>query len=86
MYNDPYLTLLLFLLIYLLTLVIIKSFNIFRKKTSKRFHLLCPGCKQNAIKRIKRKSHDMYLNIMTLQLFKFKRYKCTICTWEGLRW
>ena len=86
MSKDPYLSLLLFLLIYFLILIIIKSFNLFRKKTSKRFQLQCPGCKENVIKRIKRKNHDMYLNIMTVQLFKFKRYKCTICSWEGLRW
>lgn len=86
MNNDPYLTTLIIFLIYLLSLVTIKSFNIFKKQTSKRFHLICPGCKKNIIKRIKRKSHDIYINILSLQLFKFKRYKCSVCSWEGLRW
>lgn len=86
MKNDPYLTTLIIFLIYLLCLVTIKSFNIFRKKTSKRFQLICPSCQKNIIKRVKRKSHDIYINILSLQLFKFKRYKCTVCSWEGLRW
>ena len=82
---DPFLSISLFLIIYLLLIISLKNLNFWRKKEINNCNNCCPECK-NPLERIKRQSIDLLVNYLTLQLFPFKRYKCLECAWEGLRW
>lgn len=84
---DMYLSILLFVILYLFILLLIKFFKIGKKIKIKRFHVACPKCKSQ-LTRIKKKTSDNYINIISIQYFRFRRYKCSNkkCNWEGIRW
>ena len=85
MTTDPFIKLFILLLIYVFILFILKKFNIGRKKASNKYINTCPDC-ENPLNRIKRLSKDKILFHITFRIFDFKRYLCTNCGWEGLRW
>lgn len=45
----------------------------------------CPQCNE-ALERVRRNNSDRIVNLLTFQMFGFKRYTCNNCDWEGLRW
>ena len=59
--------------------------NIGRKKICSKCNNCCPDC-NFALNRAKRVVKDKLINNLTCRIFDFKRYLCTECGWEGLRW
>ena len=45
----------------------------------------CPKCGSKC-SRISRDNMDKSLNILSINLMKWKRYSCPSCYWEGNRW
>ena len=84
---DIYLLMLFFVILYLFILLFIKLLKIGKKIKIQRFHISCPKCKSE-LKRIKKKTSDKFMNIISLQYFRFRRYQCSNkkCNWEGIRW
>ena len=70
---------------YIILLFVLKKNNFLKKKENGIHSNSCPDC-QDQLKRIKRYNNDYYINYLTLKIFNFKRYKCSRCSWEGLRW
>ena len=85
MFNDPFIKIFILLVFYSLILIIIKFLNIGRKKSFKNCTNACPDC-SNALNRIKRKQIDKILFHISFRIFDLKRYSCSECGWEGLRW
>lgn len=73
-----------FIAFYLLVLVSIKLFGIWKLQL-KNTNSLCPKC-GNKSSRINREKVDKVRNVLSLNLFKWKRYACYSCYWEGSRW
>ena len=82
---DQFLLLFLIILLYILLLFIFRYFNIGRKKTCSKCNNCCPDCRFS-LNRVKRITKDKIFNNLTLRIFDNKRYVCTECGWEGLRW
>ena len=74
-----------FLLIYFTTLFVLKSLGFMKKIVSENSANCCPDCNE-PLERIRRNSSDRIINLITFQMFDFKRYNCNHCDWEGLRW
>ena len=85
MLTDPFIKIFILLLIYACVLFLLKHFNIGRKKRSDKYINTCPDC-SHPLNRIKRLLKDKILFHLTFRIFDFKRYVCTNCGWEGLRW
>ncbi len=77
-------TLIILFVTYLLALFIIKQKKLF-KSDKNQSHLICPQCK-NKLKRIERTNQDKIWTLLTFYMFKWKRYNCFSCKWEGIRW
>ena len=82
---DQFLILFIVTLCYVLFLFIYRFLNIGRKKTCAKCNNCCPDC-ESSLSRIKRHSRDQMINYLTFRIFECKRYMCTECGWEGLRW
>ena len=66
-------------------LFIIKKIAWGKKQSCQNCNNCCPDCQQ-ALNRVERKSSDHFLYHITFQIFDFRRYICSNCGWEGLRW
>ena len=73
-----------FIAFYLLLLVNIKLFGIWKLKLENT-NPVCPKC-GNKASRIKRDFTDKVRNILSLNIMKWKKYTCYSCYWEGSRW
>ena len=73
-----------FITFYLLLLVNIKLFGIWKLQL-KNDNPLCPKC-GNKASRIKRDFINKAKNIISLNTLKWKKYTCYSCYWEGSRW
>ena len=62
-----------------------RYFNIGRKKTCNNCNNCCPDC-GSSLNRVKRKNKDQIINNITFRIFDSKRYICSECGWEGIRW
>ena len=82
---DTPILLLVFLIVYFTTLCVFKNMGVMQKVTSENCANCCPKCNE-ALERIRRKNSDRFINLLTFQIFGFKRYSCNNCDWEGLRW
>ena len=82
---DQFLILFIVIIIYILLLFIFRFLNIGRKKTCKKCNNCCPDC-TFSLHRVKRITKDNIANNLTFRIFDSKRYLCTECGWEGLRW
>jgi uncharacterized protein with PIN domain len=82
---DQFLLVFIILLLYILFLFILRYFNIGRKKKCSKCNNCCPDC-SFALNRVKRITKDNIVNNLTFRIFDSKRYICTECGWEGLRW
>ena len=82
---DIFIYLFIFLITYVILLFILKKINWRRKTKCEKCNNCCPDC-QSALNRVQRKKHDFFLKHITFQIFDFRRYICSECGWEGLRW
>ena len=85
MLEDPFLKLFIGVLLYILLLLLIRWFNIGRKKACDICNNCCPDC-GTALNRIARLKTDRLAFHLTFRMFDFKRYICNECGWENLRW
>ena len=85
MFADPFLRIFIALLLYLVVLFILHTLSVGRKTTCGNCNNCCPDC-TNALNRIKRIPIDKLAFHLTFRIFEFKRYICSECGWEGLRW
>ena len=84
--TDPFFKFFLFLVIYILILLVFRFKGTGEKKVTKDCLNACPCEKNCPLNRIERKISDKFLNHLTFRIFNFKRYKCSSCEWQGLRW
>ena len=82
---DSFFILFIVIITYVLMLFIIKKIGWGKKQTCQNCNNCCPDCK-DALNRVERKSSDHFLYHITFQIFDFRRYLCSNCGWEGLRW
>ena len=82
---DTPILLLVFLIIYFTTLFVLKNMGFMEKNVCDNCANCCPQCNE-PLERIRRNNSDRIINLITFQMFGFKRYKCNHCYWEGLRW
>ena len=82
---DKFLILFIIVLLYILLLFILRYLNIGRKKKCNNCNNCCPDCKYS-LNRVKRKTKDQIINYITFRIYDYKRYICTECGWEGLKW
>ena len=68
-----------------MVLFTLRYFNIRKKITCNKCTNCCPDC-SSPLNRVKRTHKDILTNNLTLMVFDFKRYICTECGFEGLRW
>ena len=73
-----------FIAFYLLVLVNIKLFGVWKLKL-KNTNPACPKC-GNKASRINRDNIDKVRNVLSLKTLKWKKYTCYSCYWEGSRW
>ena len=84
-YMDKFLTLFIVILMYVILLFILRYLNIGRKKKCNKCNNCCPDC-NFSLNRVKRITRDDIINNMTFRIFDSKRYICSECGWEGLKW
>ena len=82
---DSFLLIFLILIAYVILLFVMKFTGFGEKETCEFCLNCCPDCK-SAMERVKRSSGNYFLNHLTFHIFNYKRYRCTECGWEGLRW
>ena len=82
---DKPILLLVFLTCYFTAICFLKKIGFKKKVVSEHYTNCCPKCNE-ALERIRRYNHDRIINLVTFQMFDFKRYYCNNCEWEGLRW
>jgi len=82
---DQFLLVFIIILMYILLLFILRFLNVGRKKKCSKCNNCCPDC-SFALNRVKRKKKDQITNNLTFRIYDYKRYICTECGWEGLRW
>lgn len=73
------------IIIYTLLLFFIKRMGWGKKKRCNNCNNCCPDC-QHALNRIERKKIDHIIHQITFRIFDCRRYICSNCGWEGLRW
>lgn len=82
---DTPIILLFCLIIYFIILYVLKNIGFMKKIVSENCANCCPNCNE-PLERIRRHNSDRIINLLTFQMFDFKRYNCNHCDWEGLRW
>ena len=82
---DQFLLLFIVILLYVLVLFLLRFFDIGRKKLCNTCNNCCPDCNYS-LSRVKRILKDQIINNLTFRIFDCKRYICSECGWEGLRW
>ena len=80
---DFVLLLLILISLYIVLILILKSYHFKAKIKSKSFSNCCPNCFK-PLDRIRRTKRDQFINIITFQIFTFKRFVCKECNWTGL--
>jgi len=82
---DEFLVIFILIISYVIILFFIKKIGWKKKQQYNNCNNSCPDC-QNALNRIQRRSSDHIINHLTLRIFDSRRYICTNCGWEGLKW
>ena len=82
---DIFLLVFFIIIVYVITLIILKKAGYVRKEKCKICNNCCSECK-SILNRLQRKNMDHILKYLTFQIFDFKRYICINCGWDGLRW
>lgn len=82
---DRFLLTFFIIIFYVTILISLKKGGYSRKEKCDNCNNCCPDCKL-ALNRVQRKIIDHLLQCITIQIFDYKRYICSNCGWEGLRW
>ena len=82
---DSPILLLILLIVYFTALSVLKNIGFMQKIVSEHSSNCCPKCNES-LERVRKNNSDRMLNLLTFQMFDFKRYACNNCDWEGLRW
>ena len=82
---DIFLVIFICIIIYFFLLLTLKQIGFGKKQKSENCNNACPDC-NSALNRVQRKSTDHMLNDITFRMFDCRRYFCSYCGWEGLRW
>ena len=82
---DGFLLFLITVIAYVVLLLFLKTVGSGKKISYKNCSNSCPKCNA-ALLRSHRKKTDYFLNNITLKIFDYKRYICSECEWNGLRW
>ena len=82
---DEFLVFFILIITYVILLFIIKKIGWKKKQKCNNCNNCCPDCKK-ALNRIQRILGDHIINHITLRIFDSRRYICTYCGWEGLKW
>ena len=82
---DSFLIAFIIILFYIFILFIFRYLSIGRKKSCEKCNNCCPDC-SSALNRVRRTNRDRIINKLTFSIFDNRRYTCTECGWEGLRW
>ena len=85
MSTDKFLITFFILLVYTIVILFVKKIGVGKKVRYKNCTNCCPDC-SSALHRIQRKSSDHFIHHITFRAFDCRRYMCTNCGWEGLRW
>ena len=83
--TDPFLKLFIIIIGYVIVLFILRFLGFGKKQVCENCNNCCPDC-SFALKRIQRKKQDKILYHLTLRIYNLKRYRCSECAWEGLKW
>ena len=73
------------LIIYILILVLIRKLEYGKRIRSSNYNNCCPSCGE-PLNRIRRYNRDHIAEYISFKIFNLKRYKCSKCGWQGLRW
>jgi len=73
------------IIVYVICLFFIKKMGWGKKKICTNCNNCCPDC-YSALNRVERKKIDHLIHHITFRIFDVRRYICTQCGWEGLRW
>ncbi|MAU36026.1 MAG: hypothetical protein CMD14_01475 [Flavobacteriales bacterium] len=82
---DGFLVTFILLILYVFLLFLVKKLSFGAKIKSRNCNNCCPDC-NHVLSRIQRKRFDYFLNYITFRVFDARRYLCSNCGWEGLRW
>ncbi len=82
---DTFLIAFITIILYILLLFLLRKVGFNMKKQCGRCMNCCPDC-DLALSRIKRKISDYITHYLTFRIFDCRRYICSNCGWEGLRW
>ena len=85
MISDKFLIFFFILLIYSIIILFLKKIGFGKKLRCKKCNNCCPDC-SSALHRIQRKLNDHVIHHITFRTFNCRRYICSNCGWEGLRW
>ena len=85
MITDKFLIIFFIIIIYAIIIFIMKHLGIGKKEKCDTCNNCCPDCK-SALNRIQRKKIDHIIHHISFRAFDSRRYLCTDCGWEGLRW
>ena len=82
---DNGLLIFIILIVYVISLFLIKHLEIGKKKVYLNCTNACPDCFKS-LNRIRRTASDYLIKNITFSIFDARRYICNKCGWEGLRW
>jgi len=82
---DQFLLIFLIAIAYILLLFAGKHFKIGKKTSCGNCSNCCPDC-EGILNRIRRTQSDQFIHHFTFRIFDARRYVCSNCGWEGLRW
>ena len=82
---DTFLIGFIVVIVYVIMLFLLKKTGFKKKKKSNNCMNCCPDC-MAALSRVQRKTSDHFIHHITFRIFDCRRYICSNCGWEGLRW
>ena len=82
---DKFLITFIIIIAYALLIVTLKKIGFAKKERCETCNNCCPDCK-SALNRVQRKNIDHFIHHITFRIFNCRRYICSNCGWEGLRW
>ena len=82
---DPVLLTISLIIIYILILLFLRKFEIGKKLKCDTCTNCCPDC-QKPLNRTRRNLIDKIIFHIAFRIFDLKRYSCSNCGWEGLKW
>ncbi len=82
---DKFLLAFCIIILYVILLFFLKKIEWGKKQISNNCNNCCPDCKA-PLNRVQRQRIDHVIHDITFRIFDCRRYFCSNCGWEGLRW